>query len=75
MDTARATAERIKSVMTEAGITRSDMAAESGIPYTTLYRKLNGHTAFNVSEIVAISKVLDVQPSTLVVFGDEGAVA
>lgn len=70
MDTTRATAERIKSAITEAGITRTDMASLTGIPATTLWRKINGHTPFNVAEIVAISEVLDVKPSSLIAFAD-----
>lgn len=70
MDTTKATAERISAAVEEAGLTRLTLSAATGIAYTTLYRKLNGHTPFNVEEVAAIARTLSVPASSLIAFGD-----
>ncbi len=69
MDTTKATAQRICSAVEAAGLTRRDLSDASGVAYTTLYRKLNGHTPFNVEEIHSIALVLGVPAASLVDFG------
>lgn len=69
MDTKEATAGRVAAAVKAAGITRRDLSDRSGIPYTTLFRKINGYTSFNLEELAAVARVLEVQPSSLVDFG------
>jgi len=69
MDTKTATAAQVSAAVTSAGITRRDLSNASGIAYTTLFRKLQGHVAFNVEEIDAIARVLDVTPDALIDWG------
>jgi len=73
MDTTEATAERVRTHVDTAGITRRELSEGSGIPYTTLYRKLNGQSPFTIPEIAAVAAVLGVQPSTLVHFVEVAA--
>lgn len=43
------------------------LAGKTGIPYTTLGRKLLGRTAeFTLSDLLAIANALDVTPATLI---------
>lgn len=72
MDTTRkATARRVTEAMKTGGLTRRDLSDFTGIAYTTLFRKLNGHSPFTLDDIASIAAVLEVKPDTLVEFPEE----
>lgn len=62
-------AEAVGNAMHAAGETRLSLSEKSGIPRTTLIRRLNGHSAFTVDELEVIGRVLDVDPVLFLVVG------
>lgn len=58
---ARRVAEQIKT----SGVTVVWLCDTTGIPRSTLLRRLNGHTPFTLSEIDRIATALRVSPNTL----------
>ncbi len=69
METPRsATASKVAAAVEAAGLTRLHLSDATGIPYTTLYRKLNGHSAYTLDEIASIAAVIGVAPVDLVAF-------
>ncbi|WP_167131962.1 hypothetical protein [Paramicrobacterium chengjingii] len=46
----------VRSAFDAAGFSVRSAALATGIPYTTLDRKLEGHTSFTVRELRAIAK-------------------
>lgn len=69
MDTNTATAAKVTAAFASAGITRRELSLASGIPYTSLYRKLHAQSPFTVPEISAVARVLNVEPDSLIEFG------
>lgn len=51
--------DELKSVIDDSGMTMVAIAQKSGILRETLYNRLNGKGEFTASEIVALSKVLN----------------
>lgn len=51
-------ARRVHETITRHNISRNEMSKQSGIPYATLTRKLQGHSDFTVKELGKIAKVL-----------------
>lgn len=51
---------KLRGRIVEKGYSISSLSAETGIPLSTLSNKLNGITEFKTSEIIIISKVLDI---------------
>lgn len=51
--------EELKRTMDESGMTMKAIAEKSGILRETLYNRLNGKGEFTASEIVALSRVLN----------------
>ena len=47
----------------EAEMTRTNLADATGIPYTTLGRKLNGHADFTFDELYRLAIALGKRPS------------
>lgn len=45
-----------KKALKVAGVSQREAAAKTGIPLTTLTRKLGGHAPLNVAEIAAIAQ-------------------
>lgn len=69
MDTPRsATAAKVVAAVASANLTRRDLADATGIPYTTLFRKLNGHSSFTLDEIASVAAALNVEPTSLLAF-------
>lgn len=68
MDTTKATADRIEAARIEAGMTRSELSAASGIARSTLYRKLDGFASWTIAEIDAVAHALGRSGSDLAVF-------
>lgn len=53
-------AERLSKIIAENGVKVTWLAERSGIPYSTLNRKLAGHTPFNTNEVAALAESLRV---------------
>lgn len=53
-------ADRVVAAMETKGATRLSMSEATGIPRTTLLRRLSGASSFTVAELDAIAKVLEV---------------
>lgn len=68
MDTTTATAAKVEQARERAGISRLALSEATGIPRSTLIRKLNGHQSFTVGDIDVIAQALRVDPATLVAF-------
>lgn len=59
-DIARRVAAGVVRTMESKGCSEALLAMRSGIPRTTLKRRLDGHSAFNVAELAAIATALEV---------------
>lgn len=62
---AERTAQAVSQVMVNAGFSRLKLAEATGIPYTTLKRKLLGVTPFDVREVYLIARALSVPAADL----------
>lgn len=51
---------KLKGVMAEKGYSVRKLSDETGIPLSTLSNKINGITEFKTSDILMISKVLNI---------------
>lgn len=58
-------ADRVAAAKERAGITRTALAESTGIPYSTLGRKLDGFSDFTMPDIYRIAKALGVAPASL----------
>lgn len=63
-----ATANKVASAIKAANLTRREVSDSTGIPYTTLFRKMNGHSSFTLDEIASVARALNVNPGTLIDF-------
>lgn len=52
---------KLKGLMVEKGYSMRELSCQTGIPLSTLSNKLNGITEFKTSEILAISKILNIK--------------
>lgn len=67
MDTKTETAHRVTAAIEAAGESKLSIAEKTGIPRTTLWRRLNGLTSFYMEELHLIARVLDVPVTDFVV--------
>lgn len=61
----REVADLVLKAMGDAEVSRAALALESGIPLTTLRRKLDAINSFSFEELYRVSGVLSVMPSSL----------
>jgi len=54
----QAVSARINALRQSAGLSILTLSEKSGVPRTTLDRKLNGHADFSVREVKAIAEAL-----------------
>ena len=57
--------ERVKSLITEKGISKAYISRELGIGYSTLWRRLKGERNVNVDFLSQLAKILGTTPSYL----------
>lgn len=62
---AQAVADRIARAIVDADLSKTKVSELSGIPRTTLDRKLRGGSDFGVQEVIVLAAVLDVSPEWL----------
>jgi len=65
-DTSRTIAALVSAALREAGIPQRDAASRTGIPITTLSRRLTGNSPFNTDELDLIADLLGVTVSDLI---------
>jgi predicted transcriptional regulator len=56
----------VANLIKEAGFSVARISMETGIPHTTLLRKLKGVSEFKPSELFRIAKVTHLEPSLFV---------
>ena len=66
MDITRYTAERVAAGIEAADLTTLAVSEQTGIPRTTLIRRLTGTSPFTVAELGLISAELGVAPESLI---------
>jgi len=66
MDITRHTAERVAAGIEAAGLTPLAVSEQTGIPRTTLLRRLTGTSPFTVAELGLISAEIGVTPESLI---------
>jgi transcriptional regulator with XRE-family HTH domain len=59
-----AIAEAVERAIRDSGLRRRTIVEETGIPYSTLSRKLTGKTPFTLTELCLISEATGVSPSS-----------
>ncbi|MFT4124425.1 MAG: hypothetical protein QM635_11410 [Microbacteriaceae bacterium] len=64
-DTTREVADKVAAALYRSGMSKRSLSAATGIPETTLLRKINANGDFGVSELVRIAKALDVPASEI----------
>lgn len=62
---AERTGAAVAAALVTAGKSKSWVAERTGIPYSTLGRKIIGGTEFTISELLTIAEVLGVSPASL----------
>ncbi|MGA6208114.1 hypothetical protein ACPESR_25505 [Nocardia testacea] len=65
--TSVAVGESVGQAIAEAELSLREVAALSGVPFTTLHRKVNGQgkTGFLLSELLSVAEVLNLRLSQL----------
>ena len=69
-ETTKAVAEAVREHIAIAGETQLSIAEVTGIPRTTLMRRLSGVTPFTVAELAAIASALGCTLGDLIVHED-----
>lgn len=59
-------ARRVGDLIKESGVTVVWLCDETGIPRSTMLRRLNAHSAFNINELASIAAALQVPTASLV---------
>jgi len=65
-DTSRSIAANVSAALSSAGIAQRDAATQTGIPLTTLSRRLTGNSPFTIVELDLIAGILGVTVSELI---------
>lgn len=71
-NTSRGIATAVKLALKDAGISRRDAAERTGIPLTTLQRRLTGASPFLVTELAALASLTGTTVSALAVAAEQG---
>lgn len=72
---ADAIAAAVASALQAAGISRREAAARSGIPLTTLQRRLTGRSPFLTTELAVLAALAGTQASAIVAAAEQQGVA
>lgn len=59
-------AARVDARRIECGLSVNGLASASGIPVTSLRRKLEGHADFGVGELFTVGRILDTTANALI---------
>lgn len=59
-------ARYVSQAIVTKGLTKQHIAEVTGIPYSTLSRKLLGRTEFTFTELALVADALNVSPSSLI---------
>lgn len=66
MDISRETAARVQTALDAAGRSTLALSEQTGIPRTTLLRRLTGTSPFTVDELALIASNLDIEVHSLI---------
>jgi len=58
-------ADHVARQIAEAGVTQVWLCEKTGIPRTTMHRRLTGHSAFNLNELDRIAEALRIPTASL----------
>ena len=72
-DTSRGIARTVSAALTAAGIAQRDAAARTGIPLSTLSRRLTGNSPFLVTELELLAGLVGVTVSDLITAAQDAA--
>ena len=72
-DTSLRIARAVSQAIKDAGLSENAVATRSGIPQSTLNRRLSGLTPLTVVELAAIAGVLDVSVARLIAPAEDAA--
>lgn len=72
---ALAVAREVTSLIESSGLSRREVSSRTGIPLTTLTRRLTGISPFSITELDALASVLDTTVLRLVNAADQANVA
>ena len=59
-------ARNVSQAIVTKGLTKQRVAEVTGIPYSTLSRKLLGRSEFTFTELAVVAEALNVSPSSLI---------
>ena len=57
------TADAVRQALADSGQSQRSVSEMSGIPYSTLRRKIRGHGDFDFPELLTLAKALRVHPA------------
>jgi transcriptional regulator with XRE-family HTH domain len=72
-DTSRSIARAVSTALSAAGIAQRDAAERTGIPISTLSRRLTGNSPFTVTELDLLANVLGCTVTELVAAAQDAA--
>jgi len=58
--------DAVAKLISDSGFSVARVSKETGIPHTTLLRKIKGVSEFKPSELFAIARVIHVDPSRMI---------
>lgn len=67
------TAKKVEAARQAAGVSLLSLANQAGIAYTTLHRRIAGHSSFYMEELHSIAKALNVPVTSFVVTDEDAA--
>ena len=71
----RAVSHVVRQALRDAGISQRVAATETGIPLTTLVRRLSGRSPLSVTELAALASLAGVTVSEVAARAERGAAA
>lgn len=71
--TARGIARAVSGSLRAAGISQRDASTRTGIPLTTLTRRLTGKSPFLITELAALASLTGTTVSALIAAGEKDA--
>ena len=60
--------EKLKERIIQSGLSYNKLSKELGIAKSTVYKKVNGLSDFNIVEAGALSAILDIPPEEIINF-------
>jgi transcriptional regulator with XRE-family HTH domain len=71
--TSQGISQAVVKAIKAAGLSQRDAADQSGIPFTTLRRRLTGHSPFLVSELAVLAELIGCSVSDFIRAAEDAA--